>query len=1360
MRKLSPHAEWLSLVEVSGPFLTTSVLEEKFPQGLEIIDTHLKQRLRSAYDEWRDAVDDNDSQLAELHLAWNQLVLRELFEFEYSVLFPIHDNDDLTFKSLDSEVRFVPDFALRSDDTEKPMLLISVLKDGADLEKVKTGDEWPVSIHERMVLLCRAKGIRFGLITNGEQWMLIDAPIGSTSSSVSWYAHLWFQEEMTLRALQSLLGVRRWFGPKEQSLAAMLDESLKHHEEVTDTLGEQVRRAVEVLVQSLDKADQDRNRELLENVLPTELYEAGLTVMMRLVFVLCAEERGLLLLGDPIYDQYYAITTLRAQLVEESDRHGHEVLERRHDGWARLLAIFRFIYSGVEHETLRMPALGGSLFDPDRFSFLEGRAKGTSWKDIPAQPLPIDNRTVLLLLEALQVLEQSGGALLLSYKALDVEQIGHVYEGLLEYTVQRMTKDTLGLLGSQKVKFPNITLAELESALVKGQDAFILKFKETTGRSDSAIQNAIKKKADEDRFGKILLACGGDMALANRIRPFALLMRKDAWDDFIIYRAGSFAVTLGTDRRETGTHYTPKYLAESIVETTLEPIVYIGPANGKPREEWLLKSSSELLDLKICDPAMGSGAFLVQVCRWLSERLVEAWGKEESKGKFISVDGDALNYAGDKEPMPSSLDERLLIARRLIAERCLYGVDMNPLAVELAKLSIWLITLAKGRPFGFLDHNLRSGDSLLGLHKLEQLTRFSLNPEKKQAKSLFASSINAIVKDVIALRKKLRKIRIMDIRDVQYMERLDKESRQKLTHIEYIADAMIGEALTFCGNENALEVSIDVLSTLAKEYIDGSDEAGWEIIVKAKKALSIDLPDGKPLRNPFHWPLEFPEVFEQGGFDVIVGNPPFLGNKKISGTLGPAYREFVVTYIANGKAGLADLCAYFLLRYQSLVCSEKFIGIIATDKLAQGDTAKIGLGQLYDSITIYNATQSIVWPGAANVFISIVFIVNTNDWNGMVKLNDKYVSRISPLLVDQSYNTGFPKKLKRSEGLGFNGSVILGDGFILDKQEVDRLIDYSPSNKDVIKPYLGGEDLNQRPGSKPSRYVICFWDWPLSRSELQNDEDLIVAEDYPQCLSIIEERVKPERDLNKKKPYREKWWNFAELSKGAYERTGNGEFVLIKAQVSPYHSLTFVERDAIFSQQTVVFKGYMFDFCVLQSSIHEAWAIQYSTSKGASTIVYSVSSCLVTFPFPLAQNEENISEAGKNYFEFRKSSMSQFGIGMTALSNRFHNPKEMSSEIKHLRELHIKMDNAVASAYGWEKLAFGHGFYETKQGIRFTISEAGRREVLQRLLKLNHERHDEEIQLGLHDKKKKLNTPFKKRNSTKKSNTNLDLFEN
>lgn len=932
MKNLSKHAEWLSLIEISGPFLTVSMLDKAFPQGLEAVETPRRQKLRAAYEEWREAVDQEDRLLPELHREWVRLVLTEMLEYDQESLVHTGDWPDEipSVSSQEHAGTFKPDWIVRSPADGKPRLFITVLPPDTDLESVQRGDGWPVSLQERMTLLCRAHGVRVGLLTDGERWMLVNAPVGSTSSQASWYARLWFQEPITLKAFQSLLGVRRCFGPAEDTLESLLDESLKHHEEVTDTLGEQVRRAVEVLVQCLDKADEDRNRELLRDVKPAELYEAGLTVMMRLVFVLCAEERGLLLLGDSVYDRCYAVSTLRGQLAEEAERHGPEVLDRRHDAWARLLAVFRAVYGGVEHESLRMPALGGSLFDPDRFPFLEGRAKGTRWRDTSAAPLPIDNRTVLLLLNSLQILEQSGGALLLSYRALDVEQIGHVYEGLLEHTVARVPRVTLGLQGSQKAKNPNVALAELESARLDGEAALVKLVLEVTGRSESAIKNGLSKSADDKIFGRVLGICGGDTALTESIRPFTNLLRTDAWDDPIVYRDKSFIVTLGADRRETGTHYTPKFLTESIVTTTLEPVLYFGPAEGKPREEWTLKSSREILDLKVCDPAMGSGAFLVQACRYLGEKLVEAWLHEEATGKAITVDGEALDRLGAAEPLPSQLDERLTIARRLVAERCLYGVDVNPLAVELAKLSIWLVTLAKGRPFGFLDHNLRSGDSLLGIHQLEQLTQLRMDVESGQQYQLriFGQNIGAAVNDAIELRKRLRATTIRDIKDVENMARLDREARRKLESIELIADAMIGEVIRCGGNSRALDNALDTLAAMAGDFLIDNVKLGEQIVRQASKNLAIDLPVDKRPRKPFHWAIEFPEVFESGGFTAVTNNPPFLATSGGVGNNSVSMKAFFQSFYSEVTTGAYDQANLFILLATRILKNKGTYGII------------------------------------------------------------------------------------------------------------------------------------------------------------------------------------------------------------------------------------------------------------------------------------------------------------------------------------------------------------------------------------------------------------------------------------------------
>src|SRR5690606_23180588 len=424
-------------------------------------------------------------------------------------------------------------------------------------------------------------------------------------------------------------------------------------------------------------------------------------------------------------------------------------LERRRSAWSRLLALFRAVYGGIEHPALRLPALGGSLFDPDRYPFLEGRAAGTSWRTHPANPLPIDDRTVLLLLEAIQTFEGRT----LSYRALDVEQIGHVYEGLLERTVKRVDDVTLELEAAAKAKDPRVTLGELESAALDGRARVVKLLEERSQRSVSAIRNALDRDPDERLNARLLTVCRGDVGLRDRILPYAHLLRTDPWDYPLVHQTGAFVVVLGTDRRETGTHYTPKSLTEKIVEETLTPLVYRGPAEGAPREEWELKRPDELLDLKVCDPAMGSGAFLVQACRFLSERLVEAWARVETAGHAVDVEG-RVRAAGEAfEPMPSDVEERAIVARRLVTERCLYGVDLNPLAVELAKLSLWLTTLAKGRPFGFLDHHLKSGDSLLGIHDLRQLTELRMRPEGARQLRLFGQSIERAVEEAVELRQ-------------------------------------------------------------------------------------------------------------------------------------------------------------------------------------------------------------------------------------------------------------------------------------------------------------------------------------------------------------------------------------------------------------------------------------------------------------------------------------------------------------------------------------------------------------------------------------------------------------------------------
>jgi len=1331
---VSAKHEWLNLLEVSGPFLAVPVLREVFPQGLEELDASHAKRLRSAYEEWRDAVDGDDADRDKLHTAWIDEVLRTALEADDSLLKPGKDVPASVVALPEHDTTIKPELVF-IDPTHGGAVLapVHVFPPDTDLSASMKFGGLSCSPGDRMAMHLRALSVSFGLVTNGERWMLVHAPTGQVATFASWYARIWGQEPATLRAFVSLIGVRRFFAPAQDRLPALFERSLKHQDEVTDALGDQVRRAIEVLVQALDRADQDRNRELLRDVKPQDLYEAGLTVMMRLVFLLAAEERGLLLLGEPRYDSFYAVSTLRMQLRAESD----EILERRRAAWSRLLAVFRAVFGGIDHPTLRLPAMGGSLFDPDRFPFLEGRLKGTSWRQHRAAPLPIDDRTVLLLLEAIQTFEGRT----LSYRALDVEQIGHVYEGLLERTVSRVEDVTLELEAGAQAKDARVTLGELESARLDGQASVTSLLLDRSKRSESAIRNALAAEVEPQQDARLLSACRGDVKLRDRLAPYVRLMRTDPWGYPLVHPKGAFVVVLGTDRRETGTHYTPKSLTERIVEETLTPLVYDGPAKGAPRAEWKLKTPEQLLDLKVCDPAMGSGAFLVQACRFLSARLVEAWSIEEAAGRIVDLTGQVHEPRTSVESMPPGVEARAENARRVVAERCLYGVDINPLAVELAKLSLWLVTLSKGRPFGFLDHNLRRGDSLLGISRLEQLTELSLDPAATKQGRLFGKAIERAVAEAVELRRKLHEIPIRDIRDVEAMATLDADARKKLEAAELIADAFIG--VVFAADGGDVEARIAALAADADRVVKGEVRATDALVKLAVKDLAKDSPSAGA-RRPFHWPLEFPDVFHGAspGFDAIIGNPPFLGGLRITGVAGTAYRDWLVAHIADGRRGSADLVAYFFLRAWNLLRQEGGFGLLAVNTIAEGDTRQVGIESLMAAgAVIHAAYPNEPWPGKANVVTSRVH-VHRGTWAGEKSLLGRPVAFISAFLSE--HEEWSPKPLQAHAGLTFQGSIPLGMGFVVPFEEAQRMIDASRANADVIFPFITGDDLNQDPEQRPSRWIISFWDWTEER-----------ARRYVLPFDRVVTTVKPERDRlggnATAEGRKRKWWLFGRDAKALYHAVGRGHVferhpanwdsklrplpeVMISAIVGKYFAPSVVANDGIFSNKCAVFsvrRPYA-HAALFNSSPVSAWVWQQS-SRMKLDLNFSHTDAVETFPFPAPDVLAAFEKLGREYLQARREIMTDAAnpIGLTKLYNRFHDAEDVDPRIVRLREMHREIDAAVMRAYGWDDLDLGHGYHEQpnlaeSDRVRFTIADAARAEVIRRFAVLNRQRYEEE----------------------------------
>jgi hypothetical protein len=1408
----SQHSELFNLIEYDGPHISIPVLDRVFPQGLDAHDPNHFRTLRMAYDEWDDAKDD-----PAIHRAWVEFVLHESLGYTDDLLLQgpaIPPGIEARVAEHGETLR--PDYVLVNpkgrDGAGKPRLLIRVLPPDQSLDKPEQGSRWKASPDTRM--------------------MMLYAPPDDTTGYTSWYANLWLDEQITLRAWRSLLGLRRFFGVADaDTLEALLAESAKNQQEVTDQLGLQVRQAVELFVEALDRIDMDHGRKVLADVAPEELYEASLTVMMRLVFLFCAEERGLLLLGDPVYDQFYAVSTLSAQLREVADHNGEEILERRHDAWSRLLATFRAVYGGVQHENLRLTAYGGSLFDPDRFPFLEGRPKGSHWRETTGRPLPVHSRIVLHLMESLQFLQLGGERQRLSFSALGIEQIGHVYEGLLDHTVLRVAEEetVLGLLGA-KGKEPEITLSALEAQQAKGEDLLAAFLKEQTGRSDKAILNALRYVPDPETQQRLRVACANNEATMKRVLPFAGLIRDDSFGHLVVVNGGSFYVTQGSERRKTGTHYTPRSLTEPIVQYTLEPLVYEGPAEGWPKENWKLRSPKEILDLKVCDMAMGSGAFLVQTVRYLAERLVEAWdataedlrsdatGSAEAASALDKVTASVMarpssrkmiglveNLDADLESqelqspalqvtveglpatghpreqiIPADIEERMLYARRIVCDRCIYGVDINPLAVEMAKLSLWLITMDKGRAFTFLDHSLKCGDSLLGLWDVEQVYKFHLDPAAPAQGGLWGDHLRGIFDYAMSKRRELESFTVVDVRDAEAKARLLADAEKSMDVLHILCDQLISAAvITADGNSQKrgtlLPESFErhrarifdrLMEASSREQIESAVEAVRALVPEGRHLLNSGNPDPDAPRNPFHWPLEFPEIFVNSdgktpGVAAFVGNPPFVGGKRITGVMGTDYRFYCMDALANGQKGHADLCAYFFLRVGQLLNRSGGFGLLATNSIAQGDTREVSLDQLVNTgFTITRAIGSRKWPGTASLEVAHVWM-RKGAWLGGYVLEDKPVKGITPYLAVPGKVAGNPYRLAVNAGKSFQGTIVLGMGFIMTPDEAQRLISKDPRNKDVLFPYLNGEDLNSRPDQSPSRWVINFHDWPLDRSEDGNwhlsdekerkkwlqdgrvpaDYPSPVAADYPDCLAIVEEKVKPERQRRNpdgqyalRKPLPQRWWIYADKRPALYATIAGMECVLATTQTSKTQVPILVRGGDVYGHKLVVFGLPSFDTLgILTSSIHYWWVIQNGSSLRKDP-VYTPSDCFNTFPFP--ESMQDIEAIAENYHCYRQSLMQARQEGLTQVYNRFHSPAEASREIQELRALHVKLDRAVADAYRWTNLDLGHDFHKTSQGVRFTVCETARRDILDRLLALNHERYAEEVAQGLHDKGK------------------------
>ncbi|MHB8165313.1 MAG: Eco57I restriction-modification methylase domain-containing protein, partial [Sulfuricella sp.] len=1014
---------------------------------------------------------------------------------------------------------------------------------------------------------------------------------------------------------------------------------------------------------------------------PETYYQYLLHLIYRLLFLLVIEERDLVFPPSAssqqrdIYRRYYSLERLR--LLSEKR---HLADKRHHDLWLALLATFRLFEAHGPGHKLGLAPLAGDLFSPAAIG--------------PLASAMLGNDVLLGCLRALGLYQhpENNQTIRVNYAALNVEEFGSVYEGLLEYEpvfLNFSPRPQAGEGPGERVDAVHLTVrGELVEPPATQQEPF-------------------------------------DILRANGILIKPTILGE---------RAGSieFAFAQGDQRAATGSHYTPDDLVQPLIKHSLDYL--IADALKKP------EPAKALLDLRVADISCGSGHILLAAARRIATEL-------------------AIVRTGEEQPSPSAFRSAI----RDVIRNCIYGVDLNPLAVELCKVALWLEAHSPGEPLNFLDHHIKCGNAIVGFARREEA-------ERGVPDEAFAT-MPGDDKDTAALLRKRNKQERKDHEAGQLplspslQKQLDdilRGWRDLATLPEHTPDEIESKKaryLAFSQSEDAWLLNQIAAIPIAQFYLPKAADNLQKFITDAtyrrywKGEMS---PQGQATAEAwvmaerkrfFHWFLEFPEIMGRGGFDCILGNPPYLGGQGLSGSYGSAFCEYVKWEYA--PAGLSDLVAYFVRRIYALLRPGGFTAFITTNSIKDGDIRKDGLEQvLAQGGAINMAVRGIKWPGLAKLVVSLVAL-HKGEWHGKRVLDGKEAPVISAYFED-SEDVGEPKNLPENANSVYQGSIFLGDGFLLTHAEADRLIEADPRNQEVVCRVINGDELNNQPLQTPQRSVINFQVWPESQ-----------ASQYVEPFSIIEQRVKPERMKQKDKGGQEYWWRFLRPRNELYTAIRPLPRCFVAAATTKYLNFSAAPTSYVFLNTLYVFTTDRWDlYAVVQSTLHEVWARKYSGAL-KQDLRYSPSKCFDTFPFPegLWQTASPaLADLGERYHEYRRSLMRQLWLGLTDIYNLFHTrdltPAQVAKVSKsppapllqrgeseargdfaeagyqgilELRRLHRELDIAIRDAYGWNDLNLGHDFIEVEtlpenDRVRYTLSPAARKEVLKRLLAENHRR--------------------------------------
>lgn len=959
--------EWWGQLRHDGVLIAPALLDEFFPALPEVRERDY-QRLRDAWLALEARPTEGDSQRT-----FVDAVVRGLCGLVGWQKGP--QVEDKFKATSPTGQRLRPDWVLTDGSGDSGSLAVTF--DQTDRLGIGRGKR----AYARLVELLRATGTPLGLLTNGRQLRLVHAG-PDYAAWAEWDASAWFDEaegRSQLRGLRALLGHESLISPPEgQGLVAAIQASRHRQGDLAQVLGEQVRQAVEHVIDAIDTGlsrdpdllrqvhkDPRSGQDIGDQAVLAAIYQAATRVVMRLVVLLYAEARELLPRSNETYHRSYGVEGLYHQLTA-AQRHagGTGPLTERTDAWPRLLALFRVVHEGSPHQDLPIRDYGGTLF----------RSGDLDAPDAVLRALAVleqegtNDATLLRILRLLKIgrvkvrrgRSSSWVSGPVDFSDLRTEYIGIIYEGLLDFELKRAPGDD-SIVFLNLGKQPALPLARLEAMSDKQVKDLIAELRkdkpaagaDASGEDDEPTEDETDEAAateepddleggpvdeeepqatDEDLRRRVqqwaeqaVEAAGivrkrGKKSASERARERAAAASKLI--ERVVGPDRLYLATWGGLRKGTGTFYTRPALAVPTTQRTLEPLCY-----DRTGEGLVPKPPEDVLDLKVCDPAMGSGSFLVAALRYLTEALANALiyheriGERDDKATVTLPLGQEAKGDPHEELLPVRREDdrfdSLLRARlaRHVVERCIYGVDINPMAVELARLALWVETLDRELPFEFLDHKLKAGNSLVGcwLHLALDYPAKAWERESgdgrsgeqtKWLKDTYREAVKPELREL--LERRLGTLRLPGMADVE-QDPLDTviDLRTELQAIHDLPTRDEREAAysSFLGSDayRSLKALMDRWCAVWFWPADeGRREPALTPAEWAHPSTATERTIGALAQEHqfFHWEIEFADVFrpERPGFNAMVGNPPWEiakpNSQEFFSSHDPLYRTY------------------------------------------------------------------------------------------------------------------------------------------------------------------------------------------------------------------------------------------------------------------------------------------------------------------------------------------------------------------------------------------------------------------------------------------------------------------------------------